>query len=136
MSDDLPLIDVHEIVIRAPRSVVFAAVERHAATYLRVGRRNPLGAVLGAQARSGFAREAGAIDERVVLGGRHRFARYRLTFELDGDLMGPTRLVAKSYGVFPGVHGRMYRAAVIGSRGHVVVMKRILRSIERAALHP
>lgn len=136
MSDDLPLIDLHEITIQAPRSAVFAAVERHAATFLRVGRRNPLGAVLGAQPRSGFACEAAEIDDRVVLGGRHRFARYPLTFELDGDPTGPTHLVALSHGAFPGVRGRIYRAAVIGSRGHVVVMKRMLRSIERAALRP
>jgi hypothetical protein len=36
--------------------------------------------------------------------------------------------------VFPGLHGRLYRLLVIGSGGHGVATRHILRSISRKAL--
>jgi hypothetical protein len=47
-----------------------------------------------------------------------------------------TRLSARTDAAFPGIHGRAYRAAVIGSGGHRRVMERMLRSIRRAAEAP
>lgn len=65
---------------------------------------------------------------RLTLQGRHRFSRYRLTFLLDDD-----RLRAQSHAAFPGLHGALYRAAVISSGGHRIVTRRILRQIEKRA---
>ena len=56
--------------------------------------------------------------ERLVLTGRHRFSRYALVFELE-PLGEHTVLKALTYAVFPGLHGRVYRLLVIGSRAHV-----------------
>ncbi|ADB49902.1 hypothetical protein [Conexibacter woesei] len=67
-------------------------------------------------------------QRRLALRGQHRFSRYGLTFVLDGD-----RLSAQTHAVFPGLHGRLYRLAVIGTRGHRVVTKRLLAQVVRRA---
>jgi hypothetical protein len=65
------------------------------------------------------------------MAGRHRFSQYRLVFDLSGIPNGETLLGARTYAAFPGVHGRAYRALVIGSRAHVVATRHILRSVQR-----
>jgi hypothetical protein len=52
-------------------------------------------------------------------------------FELDDDCSGTTRLRAQTYADFPGVRGRIYRALVIGTRGHVLATNHVLRSVKR-----
>jgi hypothetical protein len=37
-----------------------------------------------------------------------------------------------TYADFPGPHGRAYRAAVVGSRGHVLAVRRMLAAIREA----
>ncbi|MBZ0090389.1 MAG: hypothetical protein K8H90_08440 [Thermoanaerobaculia bacterium] len=64
---------------------------------------------------------------RLALRGRHRFARYALTFVLDGG-----RLCAQTHAEFPGLRGRLYRAAVIDSGGHRLITRRLLRQVARA----
>jgi hypothetical protein len=65
---------------------------------------------------------------RLALRGKHRFSDYALTFILEGDL-----LRAQTHARFPGVQGRLYRAAVIGSGGHRVITRGLLRQVERAS---
>jgi uncharacterized protein YndB with AHSA1/START domain len=65
---------------------------------------------------------------RLVLRGRHRFSQYELTFLLDDG-----RLRARTHAAFPGPLGRLYRAAVIGSGGHRIVTRRLLRQVARRA---
>jgi hypothetical protein len=78
----------------------------------------------------GFRVAESVSGQRLALRGRHRFADYALVFVFD-----ESRLCARSYGNFPGVRGRFYRAAVIGSGGHRVITRRIVRQIaERAAV--
>jgi hypothetical protein len=67
------------------------------------------------------------------LRGRHRFAEYELRFELEPALSGGTCLRAQTWAVFPGLAGRLYRAAVIGSRGHRIAVRRILSAVGRRA---
>ena len=76
----------------------------------------------------GFRVVASEPGKRLELRGRHRFSKYALTFELDGN-----RLRAQTHAEFPGVLGRMYRLAVIGSGAHKLVTRRLLRQIARAA---
>jgi hypothetical protein len=64
--------------------------------------------------------------------GEHRFARYALVFRID-DLGGRSRLRAETRAEFPGGKGRAYRALVIGTHAHVVVVMRILRAVKRRA---
>ncbi|MFC7216974.1 SRPBCC domain-containing protein [Streptomyces polyrhachis] len=67
---------------------------------------------------------------RVELRGGHRFSTYRLDFTLD-DLDGHVRLHATTWAAFPGVGGRIYRALVIGSGGHRMIVGRMLRDVEQ-----
>lgn len=70
----------------------------------------------------------------LVLTGRHRFSEYALTFRLDpADEGRATRVRAETRAAFPGPAGRAYRLAVIGTRGHVFIVRRILRAIARRA---
>lgn len=71
----------------------------------------------------------------LVLEGRHRFSRYRLTFRLDERGLQRTQVAAESQAAFPGVHGRVYRLLVIGSGGHALAVGRMLGSIRRRAEH-
>jgi hypothetical protein len=64
----------------------------------------------------------------LALQGAHRFSRYALIFRLDGLEEEQTRLRAETRAAFPGTAGRAYRTLVIGTRGHVVVLRRLLRN--------
>jgi hypothetical protein len=137
--EQLPYIDEHSERVDAPADVVWAAL-------LKVLRREmgggaPIARILGCDPAHGTAEFGGRPGEavpgfrvveadpgrRLALRGRHRFARYALTFVLDGG-----RLRAQTYAAFPGLLGRLYRAAVIGSGGHRLVTRRLLRLVARA----
>jgi hypothetical protein len=68
----------------------------------------------------------------LALVGRHRYAEYALVFRLSGS-GGVTRLRAETRARFPGGAGSLYRAAVIGTRGHVLVTMRLLAAVKRRA---
>jgi hypothetical protein len=127
----LPYVDEHAIPIAAGSAAVRAALERYAAA--ACSRDRPiLSRLLGLRTRSGFSVAAAAAGEHLRLEGSHRFASYALAFAVSGD--GPeTTLRAVTYARFNGVHGRIYRALIIGSRGHALATRRILRSIKRLA---
>jgi hypothetical protein len=73
----------------------------------------------------------------LALEGAHRFARYALVFRIDELGANGSRLRAETRAEFPGARGRAYRALVIGTRGHVLAVTRLLRTVraraERAA---
>ena len=69
----------------------------------------------------------------LALLGEHRFSRYALVFRITERHEAPTLLSAETRAEFPGQRGRMYRLAVIGSRGHVLATRAILRGIRRRA---
>ena len=133
-ADELPYLDEHSIRIAASRERVWTALQDYAATSLRIPDRSPLAGLLGTEPRAGFDVAERAPLERLTLVGRHRFARYLLTFELTDAGAAATQLRAQSYAEFPGVGGRLYRALVIGSRAHVVATNHILRSVRRLTL--
>ncbi|WP_280293654.1 hypothetical protein [Nocardia abscessus] len=85
------------------------------------------------KAPTGFVFESVAEPHRLALRGQHWFSKYALIFELDEDGPSRTRVRARSYGDFPGPHGRIYRALVIGTGGHRLVVRRMLRRIAAAA---
>ncbi|PXX58830.1 hypothetical protein DFR70_113165 [Nocardia tenerifensis] len=82
---------------------------------------------------SGFVLDSAAPPTRLAMKGRHWFAEYALIFELDDEGGNRTRIRAESWGNFPGLHGKLYRALVIGSGGHRIVVRRMLRQIAAAA---
>lgn len=134
MGDELPYIDEHTVRVDAPREAVWAGLRRYLQSLLRGAERNPLVALLGPQPRAGFDVVESVEHQRLSLAGRHRFSRYRLEFELGDAPSGGTCVHARSYAAFPGLHGRAYRALVIGTGLHVVATNHMLRGIRAAAL--
>ena len=131
---ELPFVDVHSIRVAAPAEVVWSALESYVGTSLHRAERHPLTWILGTQPRAGFRIEDRTPPALLALAGRHRFSQYRLVFELTGTAEATTELRATTYAAFPGLHGRLYRALVIGTRGHVLGVKQMLRSVERASV--
>jgi hypothetical protein len=139
----LPYIDEHAACVGAPPERTWAALLSVGAAL--GGPAGPLGWLMGLQpARAsgdwsgavgpgttlpGFAVEQACPPSRLALTGRHRFSRYALVFELEDAGAGGTRIRARSWAAFPGAEGRLYRALVIGTGAHRVVVRRLLRRI-------
>ncbi|WP_067825746.1 hypothetical protein [Nocardia inohanensis] len=115
----LPYIDSHSRIITADRAHTWAAL-------LRTTCRNPED--LSTLPR-GFTLDEADPPRRLAAKGGHRFSRYRLAFELDEMEGGHTRLTAVSHGEFPGIPGKIYRTLVVGSGGHRLVVRNMLRRI-------
>ncbi len=81
----------------------------------------------------GFTVLAVVPSSRLTLVGRHRFSRYALIFRLEPLLPSGSTLRAETRADFPGLHGRAYRLLVLGSRAHVVAVKRLLAGVKRRA---
>lgn len=147
--EQLPYIDEHSIVIGATREHVWDVL----ASALRrdLGRTAPalLTRVLGlapvdsrgdwhgtlhaGDALLSFAMAETHAPERLALRGRHRFSRYALVFELDATGAACCTLRAQTWAEFPGLTGRAYRALVIGTGGHRLVVRRLLRNVAHRA---
>ncbi len=81
----------------------------------------------------GFAVAEARAPERLALSGRHRFSRYALVFEIDPSDDDRCTLRAQTWAEFPGLTGRAYRALVIGSGGHGLAVRSLLRRVARGA---
>lgn len=81
----------------------------------------------------GFRVAVAVPPAELVLEGRHYFSTYALTFRLSrtGTADAASRLTAESRGTFPGLHGAAYRLLVIGTRGHVLAVKKLLATVKR-----
>ncbi len=71
-----------------------------------------------------------SVDEprRLVISGRHRFSRYAIVLRVVPE-GSESRCLLESRAAFPGLHGRLYRLAVIGSGGHRASVRRLLGRI-------
>lgn len=116
--EHLPYIDEHATTIPADRATAWAAV-------LRTLCRNPEDPTT---VPFGFALDVAEPYERFALKGRHWFSVYKLIFLLS-DADGGTTVTAQTWAAFPGFKGAMYRALVIGSGGHRIVVQRMLKRI-------
>jgi hypothetical protein len=140
--EHLPFIDELSQPVDAPPEAVWEAllgVLRRAmsrgssATYARLVGCEPLEGTPGFDGRPGDAVPGFRVMEaepgrRLALRGRHRFSVYAVTFQLDDG-----HLRATTHAAFPGVKGKLYRAAVISSGAHKIVFGRLLRRIARRA---
>jgi hypothetical protein len=63
-------------------------------------------------------------------------SRYALVFHLEARGPSRSRLSAETRATFPGRPGRAYKLLVIGSRGHVVGVRRLLAATRRRAEAP
>jgi hypothetical protein len=119
----LPYIDEHAISVHASAAATWSALLRKMCRDPDDPTTVPLG----------FKLEEATAPRRLALKGRHLFAVYRLVFELDPERDG-IRLRALTFAAFPGPHGKVYRALVIGTGGHRIVVRRMLKHIAAAAL--
>lgn len=87
------------------------------------------GSVETGDALPGFEVSAAEAPRRLEFTGHHRFSRYALTFTLAESERGGTRLSAETRAAFPGILGFGYRTAVIGTRLHGVMVRRMLRRV-------
>jgi SnoaL-like protein len=144
--DSLPPVDEHGVEIQADVDQVWealgAALPRSLATRLSARAARLLGCaytessgdptVIGSTV-PGFIVARSIRPSTLALLGRHRFSRYALVFRLDELGTGRSRLRAETRAEFPGALGRGYRALVIGTGGHIVVVRRMLRAVRKRA---
>lgn len=144
--EKLPPIDEHYIEIEAPAEVAYAAL--FPAIESAFGGRFAQGYcervdALETEARGDLHHPGGTLPGFTVtraiapvmlaLAGEHRFAKYAIVFRID-LLPGQRSCVRlETRAQFAPGRGRLYKAAVIGSRGHVLGVRRMLRSIKRRA---
>ncbi|MGH3966720.1 MAG: hypothetical protein ACRDTV_00990 [Mycobacterium sp.] len=118
----LSYIDEHAISVDADRAQTWSAL-------LRVLCRDPGDP---STVPTGFVLDEAQPPERFTLKGRHPFAVYRWVFELDTEAPQRTRIGAATWADFPGLHGKIYRALVIGTGGHRVAVRWTLNRIAAA----
>lgn len=137
---DEPFIDEHRLTVDKPAAEVWQALVR--VVHDEAGPLRTVGAVLlGARPSTfsgellttgstipGFAVVRVRAPELLVLQGAHRFSRYTLVFRLDSR-QGGTTISAVTAARFPGLHGKLYRALVIGSGLHRRAVRRLLHRI-------
>lgn len=81
----------------------------------------------------GFRVTAFESPSEMTISGSHYFSSYELTFHLSPTGTGDTELTVDTRAAFPGPRGSLYRGLVIGTRAHVLVIRRLLESIKREA---
>jgi hypothetical protein len=78
---------------------------------------------------TGFRVTESSAPAKLVLEGRHPFSKYALVFLIEAREGGGSRARAQTWAAFPGPQGRVYRALVIGSGIHSVLVRRMLRRL-------
>lgn len=147
-SERLPHIDEHEVEIAAGADATWRALGRVVEGSFGSARTARVARLLGCadvdssgprplatgSALPGFHVESAARPEHLALAGAHRYSGYALIFRLE-ELAGGhrVRLRAETRADFPGLKGGIYRALVIGTRGHVLVTNRLLHAVKRRA---
>ncbi|MFC6287201.1 hypothetical protein ACFP3Q_08880 [Nocardioides sp. GCM10027113] len=135
-SDRLAFVDEHSLTVEGAPERVWAALREYAAS-LHSQPGGPaarlITSLLGTDPAPGFEVAEEVPNERLTLVGRHRFARYRLDFAVGPGPGVATILRATTHADFPGLRGRAYRLLVVGSRGHVLAVRHMLREVQRRA---
>lgn len=142
----LPFVDEHGVEIAAPPEVVWESLCRVAEGSFSSPFASRFARWVGCESTSmsgprplaegsafpGFTVARAEPGTELALVGRHRYSEYALVFRLVGS-GGGTRVRAETRARFPGIGGRVYRTAVIGTRGHVLVTMRLLAAVKRRA---
>ncbi len=127
----LPFVDEHTVRVLASPDATWQALRRFARRLERPAPR-AFARAWRLEPASGFAVEREATPNELTFAGHHRFARYELSFTVDGEGAART-LHARTHAEFHGVAGRIYRALVIGSGGHRLAVRWMLTRIRRTA---
>ncbi len=143
--ESLPFVDEHSTTVDASLDATWDAL-LETCSRLGHGAGAPVARALGcehAERRGPPGRIGSTIPGFVVarsvapcvlaLMGAHRFSVYALVFRLTEAGADRVQLGAETRAEFPGAAGRAYRIAVIGSHGHVVATRSILRAVRRRA---
>lgn len=143
--ESLPFVDEHFLDIAATTDEVWDALLVTMAGFAR-GSSGPISRLLGC-AQTEATGDVGTIGSTIpgfvvtravrpvvlALMGQHRFSRYALIFRIVEKPSGLVLLSAQTRAEFPGAKGKAYRGLVIGTRGHVLVTRSIMRSVRRRA---
>jgi hypothetical protein len=148
--DHLPFLDEHVERIAAPAERVWTALLTTLREQFSRSLPRPLISAWGLQQSKrlgewtanvsvgdtlpGFAVTRSDPARLLTLRGGHRFSRYELRFELDSTDPRGVEIHAKTSAEFPGWQGRIYRALVIGTGGHRILVGRFLRTVARRAV--
>ncbi|WP_093909085.1 hypothetical protein [Streptomyces sp. cf386] len=111
----LPFVDEHTAVVEASTDAVW----------------RELGTMMGGS--RGFRVAVSTPGQELALVGRHPFSTYALIFHLEETGQGHTRLRAESRARFPGRAGAVYRWLVIGTGGHAMAIRHMLKKVRRSA---
>jgi len=150
-----PFIDAHSLAVNAPPEQVWDATAQVTRgwlehTFPRLGLAGAAGPWLARllacsnverprpgpgmpEAIVGFRVARAQRPSLIALEGEHRFSRYALTFHIEPTDGSGCIVRAETRAAFPGRGGRIYRRAVIGTGGHVFVVRRLLSSIKHRA---
>lgn len=128
--ETLPFVDDQSVEVARPVEAVWDSVRSWADRPAR-GLVRRYARLVGVTAGGGRLFDVERTERPVllVLAGRHRFARYRLTVTLVASGPSRTRLTASTHAAFPGLLGSAYRTAVIRTGAHAVVTRALLRRI-------
>lgn len=146
-SEHLPHIDEHSLVVEASPEIVWEAQLKVVESSFGSAATGRTARLLGCidtvasgprplatgSALPGFHIEAAERPRELALVGGHRFSDYALIFRLDEQPGERTLIRAETRAVFPGFKGSVYRAMVIGTRGHVLVTRRLLGAMKQRA---
>ena len=143
--EQLPYVDEHAIGVNATERETWEALLETLPRILDTGASRRIASLLGVEHREatgergkigstlpGFVCSRAVEPSVLALLGAHRFSRYALVFRVERTGAG-ARLRAETRAEFPGARGRVYRALVIGTRGHVLGVRRILGAVKRRA---
>lgn len=89
--------------------------------------------IVAGSAFPGFRVSRAEPPGELALEGRHRFSRYGLVFRVEALGASRSRVRAETRAAFPGRGGALYRALVIGTGAHVLVVRRLLAGVRRRA---
>jgi len=145
---EVPHVDEHAVTVSASPDAVWAGLIRTLASAFSGDRVERIARVLGCEPAeaagspqvegswlAGFRVDAAQEPRLLTLAGHHRFSRYALLFRIESR-DGRTWCRAETRARFPGWRGQLYRAAVLGTGGHRLVVTRMLRTVKRLAEQP
>lgn len=143
---ELPRIDTHSAQVEAPAPATWEALIHWISRAWSNGTNARFARLLGCDSVQtsgepgrtgstfpGFSVARSEPPRGLGLVGAHRFSQYTLDFRIEDLGDGRSAISATTHAAFPGLRGQLYKTAVIRSRAHVLVTKRILRSVARRA---
>lgn len=145
MDATLPFIDEHSVEVAASASETWRALigtfgesgDGLFAAYATVIGADPRRSE-GPLDRTGSTRVGFRVSEAIEpellrLTGRHCFSEYSLEWKVTQLPGERSQLIATTRARFPGIHGRVYKALIIGSGAHARITRRMVAAIARKA---